>query len=220
MIASQLIEDLLPPIKPTESCGKALHWMGDFKIGHLPVVDVNNFIGIISEEDLLDANFHEESIAESKIPLTHFFVYEYQHIFEVMRLMSDNNLTIVPILDKNEHYIGSTTLAHLMNLTANTISIKEPGGVIVLRINAKDYSLAQIAQIVEGNDAKILSSYITSSESTTEMDVTIKVNKTELRGILQTFNRYDYKVIDTYQRDDDFSDLHNRYDNLMNMLDL
>lgn len=220
MIASELIVDLLPPIKPSETCEKALHWMGEFKIAHLPVVDVNQFLGIISEEDLLDANYPDKSITNSKIPLSHVFVYEYQHIFEVMRQMSDNQLTIVPILDKNEHYIGATTLSHLMTLTTNTTSIKEPGGVIVLRVNSTDYSLAQIAQIVESNNARILSSHITSSPNTTEMEVTIKINKKELGAILQTFNRYDYTVIDTYQRDDDFDDLQNRYDHLMDLLDL
>ena len=137
-----------------------------------------------------------------------------------MRIMSENNLTVIPILDVKENYIGATTLSHLMTLTANTTSIKEPGGVIVLSVNSKDYSLAQIAQIVESNNARILSSYVTSSDDTTEIEVTIKINKIELGAILQTFNRYDYTVINTFQRKDDFDDLQNRYDHLMDMLDL
>ncbi|MDA9304035.1 CBS domain-containing protein [bacterium] len=220
MIASQLIVDLLPPIKPSESCQKAMLWMSEFKVAHLPVVSVNKYLGIITEEDLLDNNSQELSIAESKIHLSDIFVYEYQHIFEVMRIMSENNLTVIPILDVKENYIGATTLSHLMTLTANTTSIKEPGGVIVLSVNSKDYSLAQIAQIVESNNARILSSYVTSSDDTTEIEVTIKINKIELGAILQTFNRYDYTVINTFQRKDDFDDLQNRYDHLMDMLDL
>jgi len=80
--------------------------------------------------------------------------------------------------------------------------------------------LAEISQIVESNNARILSSYITSSDDTSEIDVTIKLNKKELGAILQTFQRYDYKVIETYQKEDDFDDLKNRFDNLMNLLDL
>lgn len=220
MIASQLIVDLLPPIKPKESCQKALLWMSEFKVAHLPVVSGNKFHGIIAEEDLLDNNLQELSIADSKINLSDIFNYEYQHVFEVMRIMSDNNLTIVPVLDTKDNYIGSTTLSHLMTLIANTTSIKEPGGVIVLTVNAKDYSLAQIAQIVESNNARILSSFVTSSPETSEIEVTLKLNKIELGAILQTFNRYDYKVVNTFQRKDDFDDLQNRYDHLMDMLDL
>ncbi|MEN8811114.1 MAG: acetoin utilization protein acuB, partial [Flavobacteriales bacterium] len=84
----------------------------------------------------------------------------------------------------------------------------------------KDYSLSQIAQIVESNNARILSSFITSSDDSSQIDVTIKLNKKELGAILQTFQRYDYAVIETYQKDDDFDELKNRFDNLMNLLDL
>jgi len=220
MIASQLIVDLLPPLKPFETFGKALLWMSEFKVGHLPVVDKNNFLGIVSEEDILDSSLSEVNFLSNTIQLDSVFIYEYQHIFEVMRKMSEFQLTVMPILNRNDEYVGCTTLSHLMTIASNTTSIKEPGGVIVLRVNSKDYSLAEISQIVESNNARILSSYITSSDDTSEIDVTIKLNKKELGAILQTFQRYDYKVIETYQKEDDFDDLKNRFDNLMNLLDL
>ena len=220
MIASQLIVDLLPPLKSSETFGKALLWMREFKVGHLPVVDKNNFLGIVSEEDILDSSLSEVNFLSNTIQLDTVFIYEYQHIFEVMRKMSEFQLTVMPILNRNDEYVGCTTLSHLMTIASNTTSIKEPGGVIVLRVNSKDYSLAEISQIVESNNARILSSYITSSDDTSEIDVTIKLNKKELGAILQTFQRYDYKVIETYQKEDDFDDLKNRFDNLMNLLDL
>ncbi len=220
MIASQLIVDLLPPLKPSETFGKALLRMSEFKVGHLPVVDKNIFLGIVSEEDILDSSLSEVNFLSNTIQLDTVFIYEYQHIFEVMRKMSEFQLTVMPILNRNDEYVGCTTLSHLMTIASNTTSIKEPGGVIVLRVNSKDYSLAEISQIVESNNARILSSYITSSDDTSEIDVTIKLNKKELGAILQTFQRYDYKVIETYQKEDDFDDLKNRFDNLMNLLDL
>ncbi|MEN8927470.1 MAG: CBS domain-containing protein [Flavobacteriales bacterium] len=218
MIASQLIVDSLPPIKPTEKCSRAIAWMNEFKISHLPVVDGNKYIGIISEESLIDFNFENETIAESNIQLSHVFVYEYQHIYQAMRQLSDNNLTILPILDRADNYLGSTTLSHLMTLTTNTTSVKEPGGVIVLSVNARDYSLAQIAQIVESNNARILSSFITSSIDSSQMEVTIKINKKDLGAILQTFNRYDYTVIQSYHKEEDYDEMQNRFDYLMKRL--
>ena len=220
MTASQLIIESLPPIKLNEKCSKAVSWMSEFKISHLPVVNDNTFEGIISEESLLDFNYNNETIAESNIQLMHVFTYEYQHIFEAMKQMSDNHLTILPILDRNDNYIGSTTLSHLMTLTTNTTSVKEPGGVIVLSVNSKDYSLAQIAQIVESNNARILSSFITSSPETTEMEVAIKTNKKDLGPILQTFNRYDYTVIESYQKEQNHDEMKDRFDYLMKRLDL
>ncbi len=220
MIASQLIVDLIPTLKPSDTFGKALHWMSEFKVSHLPMVDNNRFIGIVAEEDLLDTSLSQVTFASSSQQLDSIFIYEYQHIFEVMKKMSEYQLTVMPVLDRNDEYIGATTLAHLMTIASNTTSIKEPGGVIVLRVNSKDYSLSQIAQIVESNNARILSSFITSSDDTSQIDVTIKLNKKELGAILQTFQRYDYVVIETYQKDDDYDEIKNRFDNLMNLLDL
>lgn len=221
MIASELIVDILPPIKPSESCGKAIKWINEFKVSHLPVVNKNEFIGIISEEMLYDINDEEVSIADSGCQLLNVFVYADQHIFEAMKLMSENNLSIMPILDRNDNYLGATTLPHLMALTTNTTSVKEPGGVIVLSVNSNDYSLAQIAQIVESNNARILSSYITSSPDSTEMEITIKVNKQELGSIIQTFERYEYNIVESYQENQgDIDDMKSRYDHLMKFLDL
>jgi acetoin utilization protein AcuB len=221
MIASELIVDILPPIKPSESCGKAIKWMNEFKVSHLPVVNKNEFIGIISEEMLYDVNDEELSIEDSGCQLLNIFIYIDQHIFEAMKLMSENNLSIIPILDRQDNYLGSTTLSHIMTLTTNTTSIKEPGGVIVLSINSNDYSLAQIAQIVESNNARILSSYITSSPDSTKMEITIKVNKQDLGPIIQTFERYEYDIVESYQENKDESeDIQSRYDHLMKFLDL
>ncbi|MEN8810321.1 MAG: CBS domain-containing protein, partial [Flavobacteriales bacterium] len=145
MIASQLIVDLLPALKPSDSFGQALLWMSEFKVSHLPLVSNNRFVGIVAEEDILDTSFSEVTFDSSPQQLDSIFIYEYQHIFEVMRKMSEFQLTIMPILNRNDEYIGSTTLSQLMTIASNTTSIKEPGGVIILRVNSKDYSLSQIA---------------------------------------------------------------------------
>lgn len=220
MIAAELIVDLLPPLKPQESCDKAMKWMSEFKTSHLPVVDGNLFMGIISEEMIYDLNNTDISIEDSGLQLINVFAHADQHIFEVMNTLSENDLSVIPILDLQENYIGATTLAHLMNLTTNTTSIKDPGGIIVLEVNQNDYSLAEIAQIIEGNNARILSSFITSAPDSLKMEITLKINVQDLARIIQTFERYEYTIVESYQESDDENDLRNRYDQLMKFLDL
>lgn len=220
MIASELIVELLPPLLPTESCGKAMKWMSEFKLSHLPVVDGNELIGIVSEENLYDLNNEDVKLNASGCQFLNIYAHSNQHIFEVMNLMSENNLSVMPILDLNEEYIGATTLSHLMTLTTNTTSVKEPGGVIVVSVNQNDYSLAEIAQIVEGNNARILSSFITSSPDSLKMEITLKINVQDLGRIIQTFERYEYDIVESYQESEDNDDIQSRYDHLMKFLDL
>ena len=124
------------------------------------------------------------------------------------------------ILNKKEKYIGLSTMKQLMDYLTNTSSISEAGSVIVLEINQFDYSLAHISQIVESNDAKVLSSFITSSLDSKMMDVTIKINRTNIEAVLQTFYRYNYKVKASFSDDEFEQDMKKRYQGLMKYLNM
>lgn len=220
MIALDLITNEIPPLKPTEEFAKALDWMDEFKVRHLPVVKGNEYLGLLADSDVLDMEDPFMAIDERKFQLAQPFVREHQHVYDVMKVVSELHLSVVPILDADNHYLGCTTLPYLMELVTNSSSISEPGGIIVLELNSRDYSLAQIAQIVESNDAKILSSYITSAPDSTMMEVTLKINKKNLGGILQTLNRYDYIVSASYTEDRFKEDVKDRYDSLMKYLNI
>jgi hypothetical protein len=85
-------------------------------------------------------------------------------------------------------------------------------------MNAVDYSMAQIGQIVESNNAKILSSYIMSSVDSTKVEVTLKINQIELSSIIRTFERYDYVVKAAFQKSEVDDDMQQRFDALMNFM--
>jgi acetoin utilization protein AcuB len=220
MIALDLITDDIPPLRPDETQAKALKWMDEFKVSHIPVVNGKEYCGLVSDTILYDANNPDGKLSE--LPLASFkpFVFDHQHVYEVMNLVSAMNLSAVPIIDKDEHFLGSTTLPHLMRLITNSASISEAGGIIVLEMNQNDYSLTEIARIVEGNDAKILSSYVTSATDSTKLEITLKINKRDLTRILQTFYRYEYTVSASYQEsrfDDDMKDRFEAFLKFMNM---
>ena len=80
-------------------------------------------------------------------------------------------------MDKQNHYLGVITSRKLMYTIAKSVTIQSDGGVIVLEMNNNDYSLTEIASIVESNNTKILSSYIISTPNSTNIEVTIKLNK-------------------------------------------
>ena len=146
------------------------------------------------------------------------YVKESAHIYEVLFRVAEHKISVIPVLGEDESYMGCTSIHQLITLIANTGSIRERGGIIVLEVNQNDYSLAQIAQIVESNNAKILSSYIMSSSDSTKLEVTLKINQIELGRIIQTFERYDYTIAASYQKSSFDDDLQNRYDALLNFL--
>lgn len=218
MTASELLTEEIPPLKDTDTAEKALRWMDEFKVSHLPIVRDTEYLGLISDNDLYDLEDENRTLKELETTLPRPYIYEDAHVYEVMRLISELKLSVVPILDKQENFLGTTNLPYLMSLITEIGSLKETGGIIVLEMNVNDYMLSQIAQIVESNNAKILSSYITSSPDSTNLEVTIKISTTQLDAIIQTFLRYDYNIKASYQKSEFYDNLKRRYDELMHYI--
>ncbi len=220
MTAKEVITDEIPPLIHTDSGEKALNWMEEFKVSHLPVLKNGNFVGLVSESDILDKKDLELPLDVLFDHLPRPYVFESAHIYEVLSKMSEHRISVLPVLDTTEKYVGCTSVHQLMNVIAHTASIKEVGGIIVLEMNRIDYSLAKIAQIVESENAKILSSYIMSSQDSTKIEVTLKISEIELSRIIRSFERYDITVKSSFQRSTDQDDVQFRYDALMNYLNM
>ena len=215
MIAQNLLSEVVPPLRLTDSGQKALNWMEIFRISHLPVVEGKRLLGLISDKIIYDLNIIDKPIGDYSDHLLSPHIHTNQHIYEVFNAISVLKLSAVPVLDLYDQYCGVITVFDLAQKFADLVAVREPGGVIVLELNAIDYSLSQIAQIVEGNDAKILSFYISPEVESKRMTVTLKINVVDLSAIIQTFVRYDYNIIAVYMDD---SVIQNMYDDRLDQL--
>jgi acetoin utilization protein AcuB len=220
MLAKELISTELVPLRTSGTGQDALRIMEEFKVSHLPIVNNVDFLGLISEDDVSLLNNPDEPIGNYALTHSGTFVDQYQHIYDVIQLITNERLTIVPVLNKMNHYLGVITLQSLIYHFGQITSVQNPGGIIVLELNENDYSMAEIAQIVESNDAKILSSYITSHPDSTKLEVTLKINKIDIYPILQTYSRYNYVVIASFSENNFNNDLMERYNSLMTYLNL
>ena len=221
MLAKDLISDVVPALKTSDTGLRALSWMEIFRISHLPIVNNKEFLGLISDADIYDLNMADEPIGNHHLSLFSPFVTHDQHIYEVIQLVSSLKLTVVPVLNKQKHYMGLITMNDLIQSFAGLAALKEPGGIIILELHQNDYSLTQIAQIIEGNDAKILSMYLMTSTDSTKMDLTLKINRTDLSSIIQTFNRYNYTIKASYMEDDELDNFYSsRYESFMRYLNI
>jgi CBS domain-containing protein len=220
MRALSLITEDIPPLTHNDTGERALNWMDEFKVSHLPVLKDGNFVGVISETEVLNKMDLNKPLDELFQHLPRPYVNAGDHIYQVLSKIAEFKLSLIPILNDDENYLGCTTVHHLMTLIANTGSIKENGGILVLEMARSDYSMSEIAQIVESNDARILSSYIMSSPDSTNIELTLKLNKIELDRIIRTFERYDYIIKASFQKSNENDDMQFRYDSLMNYLNL
>jgi predicted transcriptional regulator len=221
MVANDLISDVIPSLKTSDLGQTALNWMEIFRISHLPIVNNQDFLGLISDADIYDMNQANEPIGNHYLTLIKPYVTMDQHIYEVIGLASRLKLSIVPVLDNNNHYKGVITTNDLIRHIAGISSMDQAGGIIVIDLVERDYSLTQIAQIVESNNVKILSMYITSPPESTRLEVTLKLNTDDLGAVIRTFERYNYNVKTWVTTNDSMESLYSeRFDLLMKYLNI
>ncbi len=221
MLAENLISDVVTSVPGTETGQKVLNQMDVYRVSHIPVVEGNRYVGLISDKIIYDLNLLEEPIEKEIDKFNTSHVHKNQHIFEVAALMYKLKLSVIPVLESDHEYLGAITLYDLARRFARYFSLQEVGGVIVLEVNVTDYSLAHISRIVEDNDTKILSSFLDRIPGTQTLDVVLKLDKEDLSPVIQSLNRYDYNVKGVYLDHSMLNDLYqDRYDQFMKFMNI
>lgn len=220
MKAAELVSKSISALRTSDTGARALQLMNAFHVSHLPVVNENHLLGLVSEEDILNAHGEEEAIGNLPLSLVRPFIHSHEHLFEVLKMAAELRLTVIPVTDKEETYIGLITRNDLLNFFAEQTDILEPGGILVLEIHVKDYSLSEIVRIIETNQVKILCLFAGTNYDTSKMEVTIKVNNTDLQPVISDLSRHNYTVKETFQEAEYFDNLKERYDSLMNYLNI
>jgi len=221
MIAKELISKGTPTLKLSDTGQVALDIMDTYRVSHLAVLDETEFLGVISDTDIYNLESLNDRIGKHLIAHFNPFVFTNQHLYEVLNVFSKFNLTAIPVLNRDKSYVGTIKLHNLMQQIAELLSIGQVGSVIILELNQIDYSLSEISQIVESNDAKILSLYVNTKKDSTMLNVTIKINQTDLTSIIKTFIRYNYDIVSTFSEQGKLDNLlEDRYDEFMRYMDV
>ena len=219
MIARDLISEDIIPLRTSDTGEDALAKMDDYHVRHLPIVNNRQLLGLISEEEIFDAD-SDEPLGSYALKMVHPFVKDSVHIYETMRVLHEYRLTLVPVVDNDNNYLGVVSLHDLLKYFAESASFSEPGSIIVLEVSKHNYSLSQIARIVESENAIILNSFITSLPDTTELEITLKINRPDISRILTSFTRFGYEIKASFSESEYMDSLQEHYDSLMTFLNV
>ena len=217
MLSQKLIATDITPAHPQDRGVNVMSLMDEFKVLHLPVVENGKLLGIVSEEDLWSMHNQEKPIKNILQRLKQAQVTFEHDVFEIVKLVNEHDLSLIPVVDKGR-YMGAISIRSILKALASIVAMQSDGGVLILEMNKNDYSMSEMAQIVEGNGAKILSSYISNHRENKMLKVTLKLNVNDLKPIIQTFERYQYTITAHYDQSESNNDLHDRYNSLMRYL--
>lgn len=204
MQALSLINPMIPFLKPTDTVSMALDWMDEFRTRQLAVVDSSSYKGIVSEDILFDTADSSSLISNIIIQHEDIFAPEDQHTYELLRLVNQFGLYIIPVLHDDRTFAGTILVSDLVEHFVNDLGVQEKGAILVLNVAEKDYSLSEISRLIESNGTKILSSYYSSGDRVRPMTgnkLTIKLNRTHITPIIATLERFGYNIEEAHAND-------------------
>jgi len=221
VIAEDLINQMIPPLKGSDDAHKAIVWMEEFRCNFMPVVSDGKLMGFLSEEIILETNDIEKLVKDFDLQGLNCFVHLDTHFYDILKVAADHKLQMVGVLDSSENYCGVITVQDTLTSFAQTAAVQLPGGILVLSMNHIDYSLAEISRLIEENHAKILSSIVKEDPlDPGKIRLTLKINQIDMSRVVATLERFGYKVIGRYQETKPNGDEKDRIDMLLRYLDI
>ena len=220
MRAVNLLSHSIPFLRVQDTARQALQLMTDFHITHLPVTQDDKYLGLVEENELLDVKDDSRPIGELGLTLNRAAIAEEEHFLSALRLWKKLHLSVIPVIRQDGELLGVITAAELLGALDEYTGAEEPGGLIVLSVEPRNFSLSEIGRLVESNDATVVHVNTQKDPGTGMLSVSIKLNRNDIQDILATFQRYEY-VIDTYFGDNlSEDDLRSNYAHLMNYLNI
>jgi acetoin utilization protein AcuB len=210
----------IPAVHPQDSVSFALEIMQDHHVAHLAVVADNRLLGLISEDDLLDAASEDEPLSTRQGFFSKSSVPGVAHMLYTLHVCSEFHLTLVPVIGSDEEYLGSITVQDLLRHTEKLIGAGDPGAIIVLEMDRVNFAFSEIIKLVETNDAQItqLNTYFDAIASA--FYITLRINRLEISDIIATFQRYEYKIKYYFGEEQYENELRSNYNHLMNYLSI
>lgn len=218
MLTGELHSQTLPYLHLTDKVYHALQLMNDNHVTHLPIVEGDKYIGLISEEDLMQADNDNSALEVLQQSFSGISVKTNEHFLKALQIAAENGLSVVPLVNDENELTGTVVYNDLLKYASGFMSLNEPGALIVLEIPSNQYSFNEISKLVETNDAQITQLNTSNDIESGMMQVTIRINKPEVSDIIATFQRYDYNVKYFFGEELYTNELRSNYDNLMNYL--
>ncbi len=216
----QLIQEGLQPLKPEVPIHRVRAQMAAQGVRHLPVVnEAGTLLGLVADEQLRLADDPNRPVVTlvHGVPLS---VTPDLHVFDAARVMLQHGLTVLPVAESNQHYRGAVSGQHLLEQLIRMLSLHEPGAILELELDARDYALSNLLYCVEQCDTRVralLVQPLDASES--RFRVTLKLNVQDSARVRHVLEHHGFHVAAAYNEEDD-EELRQRVEAFMRYLEV
>ena len=220
MFIYQLISSDIPVLRPADTGDKALQLMQELHLSHLSLVEGEEYKALVKEDDILNWPTPEAPLSSAEFLNFRPVVYGNQHPYEAIRRALQQHISVVPVINEQNKYLGSVSRDELLEYMGNNSGLDQAGGIITLEMKPVDYSLSEIARICENNDAILLNVQLFTYPGSETMEVVLKTNTKEIQSLIASFERYEYTVKEVFGELPAAESMLDRYQSLMHYINM
>ncbi len=183
---------------------------------HIPIFEDKNLLGMIKVENLYSLN-KKNKISDQKEILEKFYIMDYQSILDAIKFFEINKTNILPVINSNNNYLGNLYQTNVVDKFSKNYLFSGYGETILIAIEERKYSMREISNIVEYNNGKIIGIFITKIEQNL-IEICVKFTSASLTSVVETFERYEYRIVDKFFSDFKQEMINERYNYLINYI--
>lgn len=217
MIARDIISSDYTQLRSTDTVEFALDLIRESEMNALPVLEEGSFIGYCSMKDLIDKEGTEQ-LKDIDLENDGPVLKETDDYLSVLQKFANSGRNQLSVQNGAVFY-GTVTFESLSKALMKTYTSTHEGGVLVLHVDPRDYSLSMISRIVEAEDAKIIGLWTEKVSNHGKLVIFMKLNTVYVDTISSVLEQNGFNVM--YRLGVQSSELlSERYESLMRYLDL
>lgn len=194
MLFLDFIINDIKPLQLSDTVNKAKALIASNTLSHIPVVEDGAIVAMLSEADIQTVDDEFATIHDLAYLYNHFQVRVSDNWFDAIKVFGENDANIIPVLSKEQKYMGYYELMDFISLLNDMPLMDHMGATIIISKELKAYSISEVSQIIESENAKILGLFV-SKLTADKAYITIKIATENINAILNSFRRYKYHVI-------------------------
>src|SRR5699024_498747 len=189
----------------------------------LPVVDhtTHALIGQLGYQEVEKAGKGKKvSNLELERPVK---IYREQHLFEAASLILKYVRTLLAVVDDEWTLLGILARETVLEILPQLLNVTVPGSVISITLDRRDFTVSEIVQLIETEEARILGMTVENelgANGYSRLEISFKLNVEDVSRVAAALRRYDYEVSTNSENEIFSEDIQTRADELLNYIDM
>ncbi len=224
MIATEYINESIPTLQKDSLAAKAIDWMEEFRVSQLPVINLeeSQYLGMVDERLLYNLSIPEEvPIKDILLDYKNLYVSPNTHLYSILSSFGEHQTDIIPVVDNQRKYLGTIASKDFLKEIEKIFSAQERGAIIIISLDAIQYSMTELSRLIESNNAKILSSFVERDKQYIgKLQITFKLDITDVSFIIATLERFGYHIKNRFDYSEGVNQEQERLDLLLKYLEI